>query len=421
MQIKSIRGTKDILPEEISQWTALEELARQLFAIYGYFEIRTPIIEETALFKRAVGAATDIVQKQMFSFQDRGERDITLRPEGTASIVRAYIEHNIDKRQQLARLFYLGPMFRAERPQAGRQRQFHQIGIEAVGSASPYLDAEVISLLAAYLEKSSVRDFTIKLNSLGCDEDKKKINALFKKELTSKAKHLCEDCRGRVKKNVFRVLDCKNADCKKIVHNLPSIIDNICESCKAHFDKVKEGLESLGVKYVIDEHLVRGLDYYTKTAFEVTSTKLRAQDAIAAGGRYDNLIKDLGGPDIPAVGFAIGIERLLMAMSNPDAQMPRRPEKVYIATLGGAARKKGFELAAELRKAGIACQMEYDDRSLKAQLRQASGSGSAYAAILGENELNNRKVILRDMSKSEQSEIELERFVEYVKRLCSLI
>jgi histidyl-tRNA synthetase len=294
------------------------------------------------------------------------------------------------------------------------------------------------------LKKSGASDFKIKLNSLGCSEDKKKINALFKNELRLKVKHLCQDCQTRIEKNVFRVLDCKNPDCKKIIQGLPAIIDNICEGCKSHFDRVKEGLDLLAVKYEVDSYLVRGLDYYTKTAFEVTPTKSgslrgaiatkqsqsqeiaslrfaelamteKAQDAIAAGGRYDNLVKDLGGPSMPAVGFAIGIERLLMAMDNPDAQTPRRPEKVYIATLGEAARKKAFELASELRSEGIACQMEYEDKSLKAQLRAAAASSCAYAAILGEDELKKNKITLRDMAKSEQQEIEINKIVTYIK------
>lgn len=413
MQIKSIRGTQDILPDEAARWVAVENLARELFARYGYSEIRTPIIEETALFKRSIGDTTDIVQKQMFSFKDRGERDITLRPEATASVVRAYLEHNLDKKQTLTKLFYIGPMFRAERPQAGRQRQFHQIGVEAIGSASPYLDAEVIELLVDFLKQAGVRDFEIKLNSLGCAEDKKKINVLFKKELKARVKNLCDDCQTRVEKNVFRVLDCKNPECKKVIAGLPSILDDICRDCRLHFDAVKAVLDSLGVKYVVDNHLVRGLDYYTKTAFEVTSRKLGGQDAIAAGGRYDNLIKDLGGTAAPAIGFAIGVERLLLASVQCSVDSGQW-KKIYIATLGETAQKKGFQIAAELRKSGIACEMGYEEKSLKAQLRQASGSGCTYAAILGEDELKKNKIILRDMAASQQNEIDLDKFFEVV-------
>ena len=392
-QIKAVRGTTDILAGESARWSAVENLSRDLFAKYGYSEIRTPIFEETALFKRSIGDNTDIVQKQMYAFQDPGGRSITLRPEATAPVVRAYLEHHLDKKQAVTKLFYIGPMFRAERPQAGRQRQFHPIGIEAIGSDSPYLDAEAISLLAIFLEKAGVKDFEVKINNLGCAEDKKKLAASLKKKLKAKIDSLCEDCKERFEKNVLRILDCKKETCKKIVHSLSSMDDDICHECKKHFDKAREALDSLGVKYIIDNYLVRGLDYYTKTVFEAVGHGLGSQDAIAAGGRYDNLVKELGGPDKPAVGFAIGVERLLMAVGVSEHQSIRLSEKIYIATLGEAARKKGFELAAGLRQAGIVCQMEYDDKSLKAQLKAASNQDCKYAAILGDDELQKDKII----------------------------
>ena len=438
MQVKSIRGTKDILPSEVANWVSVENLARELFAKYGYEEIRTPIIEETALFTRSVGEASDIVQKQMYTFKDRGERSITLRPEGTAPVVRAYLEGNINNKQGLAKLFYMGQMFRAERPQAGRQRQFHQIGVEAIGSASPYVDAEVISLATVFLKSAGVMDFKVKINSLGCSSDKDKFSSVLKKELKSKLGSLCEDCQSRFEKNVFRVLDCKNPECKKIVHGLLKVSANLCKDCSEHFEKVKQSLDLLDVKYTIDNHLVRGLDYYTKTAFEIVPVRHceersdeaisllkaeiaspccaglamteKAQDAIAAGGRYDNLVKDLGGPIMPAIGFAIGIERLLMA-NEDKSKVKSKKAKVYIAVLGEAARKKCFELASGLREAGIACQIEYEEKSLKAQLKAASNQGCKYAAILGDDELKKNKIIVRDMSKSEQKEIDLDGFI----------
>ncbi len=413
-QIKSIRGTKDILPEEVNGWVTVENLARELFARYGFAEIRTPIIEETALFKRSIGDTTDIVQKQMYTFQDRGERSITLRPEGTAPIVRAYLENNINNKQGLTKLFYMGPMFRAERPQAGRQRQFHQIGVEAIGSASPYLDAEVISVLSVFLEKSKVKDFTININSLGCKKDKEEFAVSLKKALEPKRKNLCEDCQERFDKNVLRILDCKNPDCKKEVSKV-SMISCLCKDCKGHFDKVKENLDLLRIKYSINNNLVRGLDYYTGTVFEVTASGLGSQDAVAAGGRYDNLIRDLGGPAMPAIGFAIGVERLLMAQNNVGNRHACSLHYVYFATLGEAARKKAFELASELRNSGIVCQMEFEEKSLKSQLKAASNQECKYAVIIGDDELKKGKVILRDMSKSEQIEIELNKITEHIK------
>jgi len=416
-QIRSIRGTKDILPEEVNSWVAKENLARELFAKYDFTEIRTPIIEETSLFKRSIGDTTDIVQKQMYTFQDRGERSITLRPEGTASIVRAFLEHNLDKKQSLTKLFYIGPMFRAERPQAGRQRQFHQIGIEAIGSASPYLDAEVISILSVFLEKSGVKDFNININSLGCKKDKDEFAVSLKKALEPKRKNLCEDCQGRFEKNILRILDCKNPDCKKEVSKV-SMISCLCKDCKEHFEKVKENLDLLGIKCSINNNLVRGLDYYTGTVFEVTAAGLGSQDAVAAGGRYDNLIKDLGGPEMPAVGFAIGVERLLIAQGNVGARhaVPLQ-NRVYFATLGEAARKKAFGLANELRKSGIACQMEFEEKSLKSQLKAASNQECKYAIIIGDDEIKKGKIVLRDMSKSEQSEVELNSFLNQIKKI----
>ncbi|PIV12023.1 MAG: histidine--tRNA ligase [Candidatus Omnitrophica bacterium CG03_land_8_20_14_0_80_43_22] len=413
MQIKTIRGTKDILPNEAAEWVVVETAARELFSRYGYAEIRTPVIEETALFSRSVGETSDIVQKQMYSFKDRGERSITLRPEGTAPVVRAYLENNINNKQGLTKLFYMGPMFRAERPQAGRQRQFHQIGVEAIGSASPYLDAEVIILLADLLKAAGVTDFQVNINNLGCAKDKESFAGLLKKALKPKLKSLCENCQERFDKNTLRVLDCKNPDCKKI---LPEIADYQCQGCKDHYKSVLECLKLSGVKFKPSANLVRGLDYYTGTVFEVISSKLGSQDALAAGGRYDNLIKDLGGPSIPAVGFAIGIERLLMASGQCSVDSVQW-KKIYIATLGEAARKKGFELASQLRERGICCLMEYDEKSLKAQLKAASNQKCDYAAILGDDELKKGKIILRDMSKSEQSEISLECFVTHLKSI----
>jgi len=413
MQIRAIRGTKDILPGESMQWSAAENLARDLFAKYGYEEIRTPVIEDTALFKRSIGDTTDIVQKQMYTFQDRGERSITLRPEGTAPVVRAYLENNINNKQGLVKLFYMGPMFRAERPQAGRQRQFHQIGVEAIGSASPYLDAEVIALLVNFLKAAGVKDFEVKINNLGCDKDKKIFCDQLKEGLKPNLERLCEDCQSRFGKNVLRILDCKNHDCKKLI---PVITSYQCDDCESHYHKVLDMLNLLGVKYKTYAHLVRGLDYYTGTVFEVTAAGLGSQDAIAAGGRYGNLIKDLGGPDVPAIGFAIGIERLLMA-SSPESIVHSPETKIYIATLGEAARKKAFELASELREAGIVCIMEYDEKSLKAQLKAASNQECKYAVILGDDELKKDKIILRDMSKSEQEEISLKSFVTHLKSI----
>ena len=418
MNIQSIRGTKDILPPEASRWQYLEEISKKTFQLYGYEEIRTPIIEDLQLFKRSVGETTDIVEKEMYAFSDRGERDICLRPEETASVVRAYLESGLFKEREFIKLYYMGPMFRAERPQAGRMRQFHQVGVEVLGADSPYTDAEVIALLVNIIEKLGIKDYTVKLNSLGCAQDRKKISDLLKDELSSEEKLLCENCKARIKRNVFRVLDCKNEACIRVAQKLPTTLENLCKDCYDHFDKVKSCLDSLGVKYKITPHLVRGLDYYTRTAFEVTAKGLGAQDAIAAGGRYDNLIKELGGPDTPAIGFAMGVERVLLAMEASKSGEPAKQElQLFIASLGDAAYEKSFALLNELRKKGISSDMDFQNKSLKGQLRRANNLNAKFVAILGEDELKKGVIGLKNMKTSEQKEISLEKFVEEMDTL----
>ena len=414
--IKTLRGMKDILPEEASLWQHVEEAAKEIFATFGYREIRTPALEETILFTKSIGEGTDIVQKEMYTFKDKGGRKISLRPEGTAPIVRSYIEHSLDKIESLTKVFYVGPMFRSERPQAGRQRQFHQIGAEAIGSFSPYVDAELIYLMKTYLDKIGLSGYTIKINALGCTKDKAKI----KKELTTflrgKANLLCKDCKIRYKKNILRIFDCKEQTCRTLLRTAPKMIDNICEDCGGHFESVKSALESLGVKYVVDPYIVRGLDYYTKTAFEITHPNLGSQDAIGAGGRYDNLIRDTGGPKIGACGFALGQDRLIMALGE-DKKIALSLD-VYIACLGEAPYKEGFKLCNNLRHNKISAEIDYQKKSLKAQMRQANKKNARYVAILGEDELQKGSIALRNMSNGEQREVKIDNFIEEVKKTC---
>lgn len=407
------------MPPEAEAWETLESAARMLFKLYGYREIRTPVMEETSLFIRSVGETTDIVQKQMFTFEDRGGRKISLRPEATASVVRSYLEHNLHKKGGLIKLFYIGPMFRSERPQAGRSRQFHQIGVEAIGSDSPYLDGEVITLMVKLFEEIGLKGYQIKVNSLGCEADKKKISRILKESLEDHLNLLCADCKDRLQRNApFRVLDCKKQGCRSVVRMLPPVTDSLCPICQGHFQKVKETLELLGVAYVVDPYLVRGLDYYTKTAFEVVHPNLGAQDAIGAGGRYDNLVGDMGGPDMGATGFAVGVERLMMALGPKAKDLASLPKnRIFVATVGEIAYKKGMKLVELLRSSGIWSDIDYQKKSLKAQMRAASKSGCNYVIIIGDEELKRHIVTLRDMSTGKQSQVETNKIVKELKSL----
>ena len=413
--IKTLRGMRDILPEEAGIWQYVESAAKGVFGLFGYKEIRTPVMEETSLFVKSIGEGTDIVQKEMYSFKDRSGRRVSLRPEGTAPIVRSYLENNFNNKESLAKLYYIGPMFRSERPQAGRQRQFHQIGVEAIGSESFFIDAEVIYLIKAYFDKVGLADYTIKINSLGCSKDKAKIKNELSSFLKDKKNLLCDDCKVRCKKNILRIFDCKQEGCKTLLRTAPKIVDVICGDCKDHFVGVKKALGSLGVKYVEDPYIVRGLDYYTKTAFEVTHPNLGSQDAICAGGRYDNLVRDTGGPKTGACGFALGQDRLVMALGSVQKESP--PVDIFLAALGEAACEESFRLCNELRANGVSSEMDYSARSLKAQMRQANKRGARFVAILGEDELEKKVIVLRDMSSGQQREIKIEDFTGEIKRI----
>ena len=420
--IKALRGFNDVLPDEAARWQAIEAAARGVFGLFGYREIRTPIAEETGLFIKTVGEDTDIVKKEMFSFKDRGERDMTLRPEGTAPIVRAYLEHNLDKTEPFQRFCYVGPMFRAERPQAGRLRQFSQIGVEAIGSTKPSVDAEVIDIMLKILNAAGVEKYELKINNLGCREDKKNLSKALKNSLSEGAvsKLLCEDCRARLVSNPLRVLDCKNEGCKAVVRGNFKKTEFICADCDKHFKEVLKLLLALGIRYTIDPYIVRGLDYYTGTVFEVTSPSLGAQNAIGAGGRYDNLVKDMGAPaDLGACGFAIGVERVLLAM-EPSQEGARKTAGIFMATIGEAAYLEAFKLANRIRASGIACGIDHGARSLKSQMRSADKMGAAFTVIIGEDELKKGAAVLRDMTTKEQSEVAFDRLAEeLIKKLRS--
>ncbi len=410
---RRVPGTKDILPAEAASWQKIEEAARNIFSLYNYREIRSPLIEEVSLFSRSLGQSSEIVQKQMFVIKNK-EDTYALRPEGTAPIARAYIENNLDKTTGFVKLYYIGPMFRLERPQKGRLRQFHHIGIEAIGSQDAGLDAEVISLADSLLKGLSINDYKVKINSLGCIKDKEGLAKELRNALKDKVDKLCDDCRRRFKVNVLRVLDCKNEACIEVVKKLEIGSSYLCPECKAHFSKVRMGLDALNLNYEVAPYLVRGLDYYTRTVFEVTHKDLGAQDAVGAGGRYDNLVRELGGPDAGAIGFAFGIERLLLAASR---QPPASSQKlVYLIALGIEAKAKGLKVLNDLRKAGVPCDTDYEDRSLKGAMRAANDSGAKFVLIIGEDELKKDVVTLKDMASGEQREVKAEELIIEVTR-----
>jgi len=400
------RGTKDILPDEVSVWQVIEKTCRKLFELYNYKEIRTPIFEATDLFSRSIGSTTDIVSKEMYTFPDRKGRSLTLRPEETAPVVRAGIEHNLLSKDNVTKLYYIGPMFRYERPQAGRQRQFHQAGIEVFGSDDPLVDVEVILLAEQIFNRLMLRDLEVDLNSVGCKECRPEFTKRLKDYFKDKIKDLCEECRKRFDFNPLRILDCKEPSCQKYIEKAPASSETLCLDCKIHFEKVIEGIKVSGIKYKINNRLVRGLDYYTRTTFEVVSKQLGAQNAVCGGGRYDTLVEELGGGPIPAMGFAIGLERLVEIIKTQNSKLKTQNGiLLYIVTLGEEAKKIGFDLLIKARKAGISSDMDYLGKSLSSQLKAADRQKARYALIIGEEEIKKSKYILRDMKLASQTEI----------------
>ncbi len=406
MSITSIKGMNDLLPGDVETWQYLEEQARQVFGAFGYREIRVPVVEKTDLFCRSIGETTDIVEKEMYTFSDKGGTSMTLRPEGTAPVMRAFIQHKLYAKDPVSKLYYLGPMFRHERPQKGRYRQFHQIGAEVVGIDDPKIDAQVLAMLSHYFATTKIPDVALQINSLGCPECRPTYREALTKFLEQRLSALCADCQRRYTSNPLRVLDCKVPGCKEATIEAPAMLDNLCIGCDTHFNQVKEHLDELSVDYTVNPRMVRGLDYYTRTTFEMVTSSLGAQNAVAAGGRYNGLISDLGGPDLPGIGFAIGLERLAL-MLGEQSIAPPRPE-LFIATLGEAATKAGFALLTRLQRQGFLAEMEYTGKSLKAQLRRADKLKTRRVLILGEDELARGIAQLRYMDKSFQEEVALE-------------
>lgn len=411
MSIQAIKGIKDILPGEMAAWHHLESTARKLFEDYGFSEIRVPVLEYTELFARSIGAATDIVEKEMYTFEDRDGRKITLRPEGTAGVVRAFVEHKMYAENQLTKLYYLGPMFRHERPQKGRYRQFYQIGVEALGPDHPHVDIEVLVMLHTLFTRLGIPGLTLQINSLGDSVCRGGYRDTLKQYLKTRLPSLCADCRRRFETNPLRILDCK-VDAEKFIDS-PVMRDHLCDPCKIHFETVESGLRALGVPFEVNPRLVRGLDYYTRTTFELVTAHAGAQNTVAAGGRYDGLVREIGGPATPGIGFALGIERAVSLMDLSRLQ-PSRP-RLFIAALGAASTAFVLPLIHQLRAVGIPVETDYTGASLKSQMKKADKSGAAFTLIIGEQEMHDGAGVLRNMQTKEQISIPLPGLFEELK------
>ncbi|VAX27213.1 Histidyl-tRNA synthetase [hydrothermal vent metagenome] len=405
MKIQSIRGVKDILPGDIEKWQWVEKIARNVFSRYGFKEIRLPIFENTKLFSKSIGETTDIVEKEMYTFEDRSGEQITLRPEGTASVVRAYIEHKMYNPPSVVKLYYMGPMFRYERPQAGRFRQFYQIGIEAMGTDSPTVDVEVMTLLIEFFRLLGLNNLELQINSLGCADCRPKYRETLKTAIRGHLDELCKNCNHRYERNPLRVLDCKVERDREIAQELPKTKDHLCASCRTNFDQVQTLLDSTQTPYSLNPLLVRGLDYYTRTTFEVVSTGLGAQNAICGGGRYDSLVEEFEGPPTPCFGFALGMERLISVIPFGDKiDLETRPD-IFVVGLGDEARSVTFKIIHELRQNGFSVDQDYVGGSMKSQMRKANKSGARFSLIVGENEIKSGKYLLKDMENSSQNEV----------------
>jgi len=416
MGLKAVRGFGDILPPETDRWKLIEDRAREVFGRFGFAELRIPILEKTEVFARSIGEETDIVEKEMYSFPDRGGDSLTLRPEGTASIVRSYIEHKLYATETVTKVYFIGPMFRYERPQKGRYRQFHQIDLELFGTSNPMSDAEVISVLMHYFTVLNITDCELHINSLGCADCRRPYKDALLRFLRAHESGFCADCQRRMDRNPLRVLDCKVEDCQRILTEAPLLDAYLCSECAEHFSQVRKYLHTLGVTGIVNPRMVRGLDYYSRTTFEVLGQGLGAQNAIAAGGRYDNLVESMGGPPVPGIGFAIGMERVLLLLQDPVS--PPRPS-LFIAALGQNARKEAFTLYYRLNEAGIVTVMEYEERSLKAQMRRADKFKAPYVLIVGDEELRKGTAIFRDMEEKSQEELPLATLFQELNRRLS--
>ena len=402
------KGTKDMLPRDAAAWHYVEQKARETAALFSFREIRTPMFEHTELFTRGVGETTDIVTKEMYTFEDKGGRSMTLRPEGTAGVARAFIENGLGQDVMPMKAYYLASVFRYERPQSGRLREHHQFGVELYGSSSPYADAEIISLAHTFLSSVGIGGLTLHLNSIGCKECRPKFNAALRGYIGDNLDRMCGKCRERFDKNPLRILDCKEEKCREIVKAAPSITDFLCDDCRAHFEQLQGILERQGVPFVVDPSVVRGLDYYTRTVFEFVSEDIGAQGTVCGGGRYDGLVEEVGGKSTPAVGFGLGLERLLLVLQNTGRlDAPRERADVYLAPLGERAAGEVPAIAAGLRRAGVSADYDMMGRGVKAQMKYADKSGARFVVVIGDNELESGTAVLKNMDTGEERSVAL--------------
>jgi histidyl-tRNA synthetase len=409
------RGTRDILPDSSGYWQYVESIIREVCQNFAYQEIRTPIFEHTELFLRGIGETTDIVEKEMYTFTDRGKRNITLRPENTAAVVRSYLENKLYAGPQPTKLYYIGPMFRYDRPQAGRYRQFHQFGVEAIGAQGPAIDAEIISLAVELLNRLGLNDLKLLINSVGCPVCRPVYRTKLQEFFRDKVSQLCTDCQSRYDRNPMRILDCKNETCIEHSQGAPHMVDCLCEVCSSHFTGLKELLSAAGINFIINPRLVRGLDYYTKTAFEIQYAPLGAQSAVCGGGRYDGLIEECGGQPTPGIGFAIGIERVLLALEKQELLPPLNTAiDVFVAPLGTELQAVAFQILTEIRRANITADMDYMNRSLKAQMKYANKYPAKFVALIGQDELVQNKVMLKNMETGSQELINRAELVHMI-------
>lgn len=405
MIVNAIKGFNDILPGEVEKWQYIEATARRVFGFYGFAEIRIPILEKTELFARSIGDATDIVEKEMYSFVDKGENRVTMRPEGTAGVMRAFIEHKLYAADAVSKLYYMGPMFRYERPQKGRYRQFHQIGAEVTGVTDPKVDAQVLTMLCHFFSELGLTEPRLEINSLGCPDCRPAYRTALKEFLRERLASLCDDCQRRFETNPLRALDCKSAGCKEATVGAPSVLDHLCGACEEHFAATRRYMELVKTPYSINDRMVRGLDYYTRTTFELVTGLLGAQSAVAAGGRYDGLISELGGPTIPGIGFALGVERVALLLSGEDFRT--RPD-LFIVALGSEAQERAFSLMCALQQSGATVEIDYEGKSLKSQLRRSDKFNSRFSLIIGGDELARGTAVLKDMDRGTQEDVALQ-------------
>ena len=413
MAIKAPKGTKDMMPEDAYKWHYIEDAFFNICDEYGFGELRTPIFEDTNLFNRGVGETTDIVQKEMYTFKDKGDRSITLKPEGTSGAVRAFLEHGLFNEAMPQKIYYVTPCYRYEKPQAGRLREFHQFGVECFGAGSAAQDAEIILLANEVFNYLGVNNISLEINSIGCPKCRKKYQEALKEYFKANYDALCDTCKGRLEKNPMRILDCKSPVCSKIAENAPKILDYLCEDCNEHFELVKKYLTANNIDFKVNPTIVRGLDYYTRTVFEFVSNEIGAQGTVCGGGRYDGLVEEMGGKPTPACGFAFGLERLMLLMDTQKTEFPERKKcDLYIASMGEQANIKASALATDLRNEGLSAQFDTVGRSVKAQMKYADKIGALYTVVLGDSELESGRAVLKNMSDGTQAEIELADFTD---------